>query len=271
MSEDLGEQAQALRHVALLEQPLLVLGLDPQRRRDHVRQLRRVVDVRDRHLEFLGEIRQLLDDPRERALHVANERLQLGRGDHLVGRLRDAGDEVGLGGHELAQLDPLAALDEDANRAVRHLQHARHNTHDPHAVEVVGAGLLVVGVLRRDHHEHAVAAEHVVHELDRALLPDRERHHRVRERHAVPKREHGQRIRERGLHLELHRLSVHGWDVDGHESEICTLRTDWSGAASGISTFRTPSTYEALASSATTSAPSSTSRLKGPFSISICW
>ena len=54
-------------------------------------------------------------------------------------------------------------------------------------------------------------------------------------------------------------------------SEIGTRRTDCSGAASGISTRRMPSTYEALASSATTSAPSSTTRLNGPCSISICW
>jgi hypothetical protein len=191
-----------------------------------VRELRRVVHVRDRHLELLREVWQLLDDPRERGLDVAHERLELGRGDHLVGRLRDAGDEVWLGGHEVAELDPLAALDEDADRAVRNLEHPRHHPDDADAVEVVRAGLLVVRVLRRDHDEHPVAAEHVVHEPDRALLTDRERHHGVGERDAVAQRKDRQRLRERCLDVDLGRLAVHGWHVDGHESEICTRRTD---------------------------------------------
>jgi hypothetical protein len=241
VGEDLGQQAQPLGHVALLEQALLVLRLHPQRRGDHVRQLGGIVHVGDRHLELLGQVGQLLDDPRERGLHVAHERLQLGRRDHLVGRLGDAGDEVGLGGHEVAELDALTALDEDANRPVRDLQHPRHHADDADSIEVVRPRLLVVGVLRRDHHEHPVAAEHVVHELDRALLADRERHHRVGERNAVAQRKHRQRLRERGLDVDLSRLAVHGWHVDRHESEISTRRTDWSGAASGISTRSTPS------------------------------
>jgi hypothetical protein len=224
--EDLGEQAQPLGHVALLEQPLLVLGLDPQRRGDHVRQLGGVVHVGDRQLELLGEVRQLLDDPRERGLDVAHERLELGRGDDLVGHLGDAGDEVRLGGDEVAELDPLPALDEDAHRAVGHFQHPGHHADDAHAIEVVRPGLLLLRVLRRDHDEHPVAAEHVVQQLDRALLADGEGHHRVGERNAVAQRKDRQCLRERGLDVDLHRLAVHGWHVDGHESLICTRRTD---------------------------------------------
>ena len=75
--EDLGEPPQPLGDVALLEQLLLLLGLDPQRAGDQVRERGRVVEVGDRHLQLLRQVRDLLDDARERLLHVAHQRRQL--------------------------------------------------------------------------------------------------------------------------------------------------------------------------------------------------
>ena len=60
--EQLGQAAQPLAHVALLEQLLVLLGLDPQRAGDHVRELRRVLEVGHRDLELLGQVGHLLDD-----------------------------------------------------------------------------------------------------------------------------------------------------------------------------------------------------------------
>ena len=60
--EDLDEPAQALGDVGLLEQALLLLGLQPQRARDEVAERARVVDVRDRVLQLLGQVRDGLDD-----------------------------------------------------------------------------------------------------------------------------------------------------------------------------------------------------------------
>ncbi len=60
--EQLGQPPQPLGHVALLEQLLTLLGLDAQRAGDHVRQLRRVVDVGHRDLQLLRQVRHLLDD-----------------------------------------------------------------------------------------------------------------------------------------------------------------------------------------------------------------
>ena len=62
-----------------------------------------------------------------------------------------------------------------------------------------------------------------------------------------------------------------GMWIDHQPSSIGTRRTVRSGRASGISTASMPSSYEARASPASTSAPSSTSRRNGPCSISICW
>ena len=75
--EDLGQPPQPLGDVALLEQLLLLLGLDPQRAGDQVRERRGVVEVGDRELQLLGQVRDLLDDARERLLDVAHQRRQL--------------------------------------------------------------------------------------------------------------------------------------------------------------------------------------------------
>ena len=94
--EDLGEPAQALADVDLLEQRLALLAADPQGAGDQVAERRRVVEVDDRHLQLLGQVRDLLDDLAERLLDVAHQRGQLRALLHHVGQLLDARDEVRL-------------------------------------------------------------------------------------------------------------------------------------------------------------------------------
>ena len=206
--KQLGEPAQALGHVALLEQRLLLLRLDAQRAGDHVRQLRRVLQVHDRDLQLLGEVGQLLDDPRERRLDVAVQGLELGRGDDLVGCFGDTRHEIGIGGHVLADLHALGAVDEDAHGAVRHLQHARHHAGHAHRVEALGARLGLVVAPRGHHRKHPVAGERVVDQLDRALLADGQRRERLREGHRVAQRQDRQRIGHGRAHLRRHRLTL---------------------------------------------------------------
>ena len=55
--QDQRELAQPRLDVRLLEQRLLLLGLQPQRRRDQVAERARVVDVRGGELELLGQVR----------------------------------------------------------------------------------------------------------------------------------------------------------------------------------------------------------------------
>ena len=88
--EHLREPPQPLADVDLLEQRLLLLDLDPQRAGDQVRERGRVLEVGDRHLQLLGEVRDLLDDVRERLLDVAHQRGQLRALLDLVGQLGDA-------------------------------------------------------------------------------------------------------------------------------------------------------------------------------------
>ena len=138
--EDLRQPPQPLGDVDLLEQLLLLLGLDPQRAGDQVRERRRVVEVGDRHLQLLGEVRDLLDDARERLLHVAHQRRQLGALLDDVGQLLDARDRVGRPSLPARDADALAALDEDPQRPVGHLEHARDDAGDADLVEVLRAG-----------------------------------------------------------------------------------------------------------------------------------
>ena len=195
--EDLGEPAQAGADVELLEQLLLFGGRDPQRAGDQVAERRRVVDVGDRHLQLLGQVGDVLDDLGEGALHVAGQRLQLGPLLADVGQLGDPGDEVGLLGDVGAELHPLRSLDEDAQGAVGDLQHAGDDADDADAVEPVGPRLLVLGVAGGDHRQHPVGAEHVVDQLDRALLADRERGQRLGIGDGLAQRQDRQRVGQR--------------------------------------------------------------------------
>ena len=119
--EDPREVAQALGDVDLFEQLLLLLGAEPQRAGDQVTERRRVVDVGDRELQLLGQVGDLLDDLAEGLLDVAGQRLELGARLDDIGQLGDPRDQVGLLGDVVAEPDPLAALHEDAQRAVGHL------------------------------------------------------------------------------------------------------------------------------------------------------
>ena len=173
--EDLGQPAQPLRDVDLLEQRLPLLGLDPERAGDQVAERGRVVEVGDRHLQLLGKVRDLLDDVAERLLDVAHQRGQLRPFLDDVRELGHLGGEIGLLGRPLLDPYALAALDEDPQAAVGHLEHARDHAGDADVVQLVGPGRLSLRLAAGDHHEHPVADQHVVDEPDRALLPDRQR------------------------------------------------------------------------------------------------
>ena len=140
--EDLRQPSQAAGDVDLLEQRLALLGLDPQRAGDQVAERGRVVEVGDRHLQLLGEVRDLLDDVAERLLDVAHQRGQLRAFLDDVGQLGDARREVGL----LAAPTPRCARAGRPGRgsagAVRHLEHARDHAGDADVVQLVRPGRL---------------------------------------------------------------------------------------------------------------------------------
>ena len=136
-----------------------------------------------------------------------------------VGQLGDAGGQVGLGADPLLDAHALAALDEDPQRAVRHLEHARDHAGDADVVELLGAGRVDVGLAAGDHHQHPVADQHVVDEPDRAVLPDRQRRQRVGVGDRVAEREDGQLAGQ--LCIRGRELPVAAHDLDHSSSLRC--------------------------------------------------
>ena len=95
--EDLGDLAQTLLGFGELEDQLLLLGLEAEGRRDEVAETARVVYVRSRDLELLGQVRREADNAAEQALRVPQQCLELAALGRLVRYDRKARKEVRLG------------------------------------------------------------------------------------------------------------------------------------------------------------------------------
>ena len=180
-AEDQRDLPQPLLDVGRLEQLLPLLGLQPQRRGDQVGERCRVVDVRGRELQLFGQVRRHPDDVGELLLHRARERFHLGRFRDDLRQVLQLGDEIGLVLDLLDEPDPLDALDEDPQRPVGHLDHLVDDRDGADAVEVIPARRVGLLVLDREKREHPLAGDDVVDQLDRALLADGERRHRLGE------------------------------------------------------------------------------------------
>ena len=197
--------AQSLLDVLELEELLLLLGLDPQERGDEVDQGGRLVDVGERDLQLLREVRDEPDDALEERLDVARERFDLVGLDDDVGHLRELADEVRLVLDAAVEADALEPANEDAQRPVGNLDHLVDHGRRPDLVEIVPAGLLHVLCARGDEREDArLVRDDVVHEPDRAVLADRQRRQRAREHDRLLERENG----ECGRDLVLVRLAL---------------------------------------------------------------
>ena len=83
--------------------------------------------------------------------------------------------------------------------AVGQAQDAHHHRHRADLVQVVGLGLLDLGVALRGEQQQPVAGERVLDRGDRALSRQEERQHHVREHHELPQREDRHLFR----HLEV--------------------------------------------------------------------
>ena len=145
--EDRRDPAQPLLDVGRLEQLLPLVRLQPQRRRDQVRERGRVVDVGGGELQLLRQVGRHPDDLRELLLHRPGQRLDLGRLRHDLRQVLELGDEVRLVLDRLDEADALDTLDEDSQRPVGHLDHLVDDRDRADAVEVVPArrvGLLVL-------------------------------------------------------------------------------------------------------------------------------
>ena len=181
-----------------LQELLLLLGREPHRRGDDVREQRRVVDVGHGHLELVGQVRHQVDDAAEDPLDVPAERVDL-----LAGLTSCSGSgstwAMRYGDVAAVRPDPnaIGALRQDAQRPVRHLQHPLDDGDGADVVQQLGAGLGGLGVAGCDEHDQAVGAvDHVVDQADRALLADRQRRHRPGEDDRALERQHRKLARQ---------------------------------------------------------------------------
>ena len=207
LGEDADEAAQALLDVVLLEQRLLVVGLDAHGAGDEEGEGAGLLDVRGRHLELFRQVGHEGDDLREDLQQAGAQGVHLAAlGDDLLDA-RDVGGEIRQFLRVPLDVDALQSLHQDAHGAVRQLDHLVGEPHRPDLVEQLGPGGLDLGVLRRDERQQAVAGEDVVDQFDRAFLPDGERDHRVGEDDGVAQRQDRQRpgdlLAGRSLDLEL--------------------------------------------------------------------
>jgi hypothetical protein len=268
--QDGRDLAQPRLDVTLLEQRLLLDGLQAQRRGDEVAQRARIFDVGSRDLQLLGQVRHQPDDAAEERLHIARQRFDLARLLELVRQLDELADEVRVVLQRAVEADAPNTLDEDAQRAVGNLDHLVDHGGGSDGVQVVPAGLFRFFVLHRHEGDVAIARDDVLDELDRAFLADRERRGEAREDDRVLEREHRQRGRKRQLVRGL-------LDVGGqlcHQEALTTIVTLSLGAgrgAIGRRTVRMPRSYVATASSGSMFSASVIWRWNGPWSISICW
>ncbi len=173
--------AEPLVGIRLLEQRLLLVGLEAQCGGDEVRERARLVHVRGRELELGGQVRDERDQAPELVLDASGDRLELGGLLDHVGNVGELADQVRLVLDAAVELDAPHALDEDPQRPVGDADHLVHDRGGADLVEVVPPGLLGLVVLDCHQGEHPLAGDDVVHELDRALLADRERRDRLRE------------------------------------------------------------------------------------------
>ena len=250
--EDARDPPQASVHVGQLEQLLLLLGLDPQRRGDEMAESARVVDVRRGQLQLLGEVGNESDDASEEALDVPRQCLDLGRPRVDVRNVLEDSGQVRLVRLPLGDPDPAQALDEHAQGPVGNTDQLVHGRGCPDAVQVVPSRLFRVGVQDGNERELAVCGDDVVDQADGALLPDRQGRDRVREHDSVPQRQD----RQLG-----HRRAT--W--------ISTLAVRVRRLAIGKATVSRPCSYVAVAPFTSTPGASGIRRSNGPSSISIKW
>ncbi len=160
--------------------------------------------------------------------------------------------------------DAPHAFDKDAQRPVGDLDHLVDHGGRADPVEIVPAGLLGFLVLHRHEREHPVAGDDVLDDLDRALLPDRERRREAWKDDGVFQRQHRQRRREGELVLLLVGALC---DHFGHQDRLTAIETLSRGAgrgAIGSLTVRMPRSYVATASSGSMSSSSVICRWNGP-------
>ncbi len=196
MAED---ELRPLEQRTRLKNLLLLFDLDLEVRRDKVDEEARALDVGDRVGRLARKVRGEVDDLDREFLDGPDARREFGR---VVARLlrrllvdgRDAGAQVGLGLRVRLDVDPALALDDDAHRAVGHLDELEDRRGRARQKEVVRAGRLDVGALLGDDGHEPVARVGVADQLEARVAADCDREDDPGEEDGVAQRKNRERL-----------------------------------------------------------------------------
>ena len=173
---------------------------------------------------------------------------------------RELGHEVRVVVDRHVELDALDALDEDPQRAVRDANQLVDDRGGADVEEIVEARRVGLLVLHRHEREQALAGRDVVDQLDRPLLADRERRHRLGEDDRLLERQHRHDRRQvRRLGDRLDELVAHR-----RVTAIVTFSRAGGRCASGRTIVSMPRSYDACAFATSTSALSAICRRNVP-------
>ena len=195
--EEREQATEALLDGGDFEVPLALLEVEVQVLRDEVGEARGGFLGEGVDFDLVGERGREADDLLEELAGVAGERGQLDGVFHHVGEQLDARAQIRLLADEFLELKAPQAFDEDAHGVVGELQHLEHAARAAVGPQLVGLGLLHLGLgLEHEAHE-AVAADHIVNELDALCGLDEQRRDHAGEEHDVREAEDGQHVGQR--------------------------------------------------------------------------
>ena len=179
--QDLGQAGELGLHTAQRKNflPLGHGAAEQERDRQQIHELARVVFVQQLGLQFFGRVGQQLKDLLGQADEVAHQCLRLKVVAAFVGQHAHTRANVWLGLQNFDDLDLFQALHRHAQRIIRQAQEPVHHRRRADLVVVASGNdrRALLLVFQRHQADHPLAQHGIVDQLDRLLLPDRQRDH----------------------------------------------------------------------------------------------
>ena len=206
----------------VLEDLLLLLGLQIEKAREQIREPQRIVDAGHHAAQFLREPGPLRQRAPDQIVDAAHVRVGLDRAlDLLRRRLHRRAQHLAAERHHV-RTRARQAFDDDVDAAIRHFRHLPDRGDCADLLQLIGLRLLVLGRLQGDE-QQPIARQRAVDRFDRHRPRDRDRLERQRKHDGVAEGEDGKlgRVFARlvGWHTSLQDTGGVGVGGDG-ETEV---------------------------------------------------
>ena len=194
MREELEQLVEARLEVEGFQQRLLFLGGDVHQAGNEIREARRTFHPLQRHDHLFGNLRQELQNLDGALLQRTRAAFDFGVDLFGVFEVLHARDGERISLQELEDAEAALALGDRMMDAVGGGDVAQHAGVGAHPMQVIGAGLLVVGLALQQDADRTLQAYRLLHGGARAIPPHRERKHHAGEHHDVADRKNDQRV-----------------------------------------------------------------------------